>query len=53
MDRRLEKVLKGQDIAAKRPDYVGRAIAASPATGLAKTHAEQQQALVGQALALS
>ena len=53
MDRRLEKVLKGLDIAAKRPDYVGRAIAASPATGLAKTHAEQQQALVGQALALS
>jgi 2-oxoglutarate dehydrogenase complex dehydrogenase (E1) component-like enzyme len=36
VDRRIEKVLKGLDIKAKRPDYVGREEAASPATGLAK-----------------
>ncbi|MFC0410712.1 2-oxoglutarate dehydrogenase E1 component [Roseomonas elaeocarpi] len=53
MDRRIEKVLKGLDIAAKRPEYVGRVAAASPATGSAKTHAQQQEALVGQALSLS
>jgi len=52
VDRRLEKLLGGLDIAAKRPVYVGRAEAASPATGLAKTHAAEQAALVRTALAL-
>ncbi len=37
----------------KRPSYSGRDAAASPATGLAKRHAEQQAALVAHALGLS
>jgi 2-oxoglutarate dehydrogenase E1 component len=52
VDRRLEKVLGGLSIAAKRPVYIGRPEAASPATGLAKTHAAEQAALVRTALAL-
>ncbi|MCX7380562.1 MAG: 2-oxoglutarate dehydrogenase E1 component [Alphaproteobacteria bacterium] len=52
VDRRIEKVLGGLDIRAKRPAYVGRPEAASPATGLAKTHAAEQAALVAAALAL-
>ena len=50
-DRRIEAVLAPLGIAAKRPRYVGRAEAASPATGLAKTHAAEQAALVRAALA--
>jgi len=50
LDRRIEEVLKNLDIAAKRPNYVGRDAAASPATGLARTHNAQQAALVAQAL---
>ena len=46
VDRRIEEVLRSLDIKAKRPDYVGRGEAASPATGLAKVHAQQQEALV-------
>ncbi|MBR0660034.1 2-oxoglutarate dehydrogenase E1 component [Neoroseomonas oryzicola] len=52
MDRRIEKVLKTLDIKAKRPDYVGREEAASPATGLARIHQQQQEALVRAALGL-
>jgi 2-oxoglutarate dehydrogenase E1 component len=52
VDRRLEKLLGGLDIAAKRPVYVGRQEAASPATGLARTHAAEQAALVRTALAI-
>jgi 2-oxoglutarate dehydrogenase E1 component len=52
MDRRIEKVLRTLDIKAKRPDYVGREDAASPATGLARIHAQQQAALVRSALGL-
>jgi 2-oxoglutarate dehydrogenase E1 component len=50
VDRRLEKVLAGLDGAAKRPRYVGRQAAASPATGSARAHAAQQAALVAAAL---
>jgi 2-oxoglutarate dehydrogenase E1 component len=50
MDRRIEKVLATLDIKAKRPDYVGREDAASPATGLARIHQQQQDALVRAAL---
>jgi 2-oxoglutarate dehydrogenase E1 component len=50
VDRRLEKVLKDLGIKGKRPDYVGRREAASPATGLAKVHAQEQAALVREAL---
>ncbi|MFT8243859.1 2-oxoglutarate dehydrogenase E1 component [Roseomonas sp. BN140053] len=53
IDRRVEAVLKGLDMKAKRPDYAGRIAAASPATGSAKVHAQQQEALVKQALGLS
>ena len=53
VDRRIEAVLTGLDGAAKRPVYVGRNEAASPATGLAKVHAQQQQTLVQDALGLN
>ena len=53
VDRRLEAVLKPLGINARRPAYVGRAAAASPATGLAKTHEKEQAALVAAALTLS
>ncbi|MGH7045804.1 MAG: 2-oxoglutarate dehydrogenase E1 component [Stellaceae bacterium] len=51
VDRRLEEVLAGLDIAARRPRFVGRAEAASPATGLFKRHVEEQASLVAAALA--
>ncbi len=51
-DRRIEKVLVKLDGAAKRPRYIGRRAAASPATGLAKIHAVEQAALVTAALTL-
>jgi 2-oxoglutarate dehydrogenase E1 component len=50
VDRRIESVLTCLYNAAKRPKYVGRKAAASPATGLAKTHAAEQAALVNDAL---
>ncbi|MBV9735207.1 MAG: 2-oxoglutarate dehydrogenase E1 component, partial [Acidisphaera sp.] len=53
VDRRIEAVLSGLDIRAKRPAYVGRVDAASPATGLARTHAAEQTALIQSALALA
>ncbi|MBX5471005.1 MAG: 2-oxoglutarate dehydrogenase E1 component [Acetobacteraceae bacterium] len=52
VDRRLEKVLSTLEISAKRPRYIGREAAASPATGLAKVHEAQQAALVNAALSL-
>ena len=52
VDRRIEGVLKALDVKAKRPGYVGREAAASPATGFAKTHQQQQESLVREALAL-
>ncbi len=51
VDRRLEQVLSGLDVAAKRPRFIGRAEAASPATGLFKRHGEEQAQLVAGALA--
>ena len=53
VDRRIEAVLTSLGNKAARPSYIGRDIAASPATGLAKTHAVQQAALVRRALALA
>jgi 2-oxoglutarate dehydrogenase E1 component len=50
VDRRLEKVLDGICDAGKRPVYVGRAAAASPATGSARAHGAEQAALVAAAL---
>src|SRR5262249_14181965 len=51
VDRRIEEVLTGLDVAAKRPRFAGRAEAASPATGLFKRHVEEQTHLVADALA--
>jgi 2-oxoglutarate dehydrogenase E1 component len=51
VDRRIEQVLAGLDVAAKRPRVAGRAEAASPATGLFKRHVEEQAHLVADALA--
>jgi 2-oxoglutarate dehydrogenase E1 component len=51
VDRRIERVLSGLDIAAKRPRFAGRAEAASPATGLFKRHQGEQAKLVADALA--
>ena len=50
VDRRIEQVLSRLDIAARRPSYIGRDEAASPATGLARIHAEQQAEIVARAL---
>jgi 2-oxoglutarate dehydrogenase E1 component len=52
VDRRIEAVLTKLGGAAKRPSYIGREDAASPATGLAKVHAQQQATLVQDALGL-
>ena len=52
VDRRIERVLLANGGRAIRPGYAGREDAASPATGLAKVHAQQQAALVQDALGL-
>ena len=51
VDRRIERVLSGLDIAAKRPSFAGRADAASPATGVFARHQSEQAQLVADALA--
>ena len=53
VDRRIERVLSVLKHRAKRPEYVGREAAASPATGLAKTHVAEQAALVRAALGVA
>ncbi len=50
VDRRIEAVLKRLSHKAGRPSYAGRVAAASPATGLARTHTAEQAALVRDAL---
>jgi len=50
LDRRIESVLRELAGAAQRPIYVGRPEAASPATGLARTHQQQQDQLIRAAL---
>ncbi len=52
VDRRIEKVLHRLEMKANRPVYIGREPAASPATGLARTHMAQQARLVTTALGL-
>jgi 2-oxoglutarate dehydrogenase E1 component len=51
VDRRVEEVLSGLDVAARRPCFIGRGEAASPATGIFKRHVEEQTQLVAAALA--
>ena len=52
VDRRIEKVLSRLDMRVRRPVYVGREAAASPATGLARTHMAQQARLVATVLGI-
>ncbi len=52
VDRKIEDVLAGIG-QAKRPRFIGRPAAASPATGLARVHAAEQAKLVDQALTLA
>ena len=49
----IEDSLRAAGSRIARPRYAGRSAAASPATGLAKRHANEQAALVANALALS
>jgi 2-oxoglutarate dehydrogenase E1 component len=46
----LEEVMEEVGMKAQRPIYVGRKEAASPATGLARRHQVEQEALVSAAL---
>ncbi len=48
----IEWVLSRVETGSKRPRYVGRPAAASPATGLASQHKKQQEALVNDALTI-
>ncbi len=50
IDRRIEGILSGLKVKAKRPVYVGRPDAASPATGYLKKHNVEQAKLVREAL---
>ncbi|MGE0155003.1 MAG: 2-oxoglutarate dehydrogenase E1 component [Reyranellaceae bacterium] len=50
VDRRIEHVLENIGHKAKRPLYVGRPEAASPATGLLRRHVKEQMELVDRAL---
>jgi 2-oxoglutarate dehydrogenase E1 component len=50
VDRRIERVLDGLPHKIKRPRYVGRHEAASPATGSMKRHVKEQAELIDTAL---
>jgi len=52
VDRRLEKVLGRLDSRVRRPAYVGRDAAASPATGSARAHGREQATLVAAAIGI-
>jgi 2-oxoglutarate dehydrogenase E1 component len=52
VDRRIERVLSRLDSRVRRPAYVGREAAASPATGSARAHAREQATLVAAALGI-
>ena len=52
VESRIEDALGEAGHEGMRPCYAGRDVAASPATGLASRHAEQQKALVALALGL-
>jgi 2-oxoglutarate dehydrogenase E1 component len=53
VQNQIEDALAAAGHEGKRPAYAGREAAASPATGLASRHVEQQKRLVAEALGLS
>ena len=53
VDRPIEQVLSNLTVKARRPRYVGRRAAASPATGLNKRHQQEQAELVDAALRIA
>jgi 2-oxoglutarate dehydrogenase E1 component len=53
VDRRIESVLMKLDMKVRRPVFAGRKAAASPATGLAKTHMAEQSRLVSTVLGIA
>ncbi|MBI3514652.1 MAG: 2-oxoglutarate dehydrogenase E1 component, partial [Proteobacteria bacterium] len=53
VDRPIEQVLSKLTVKARRPRYVGRRAAASPATGLNKRHQQEQAELVDAALRIA
>ncbi len=53
VENRIEEALIASGHKGMRPGYAGREVAASPATGFAKRHQMQQEALVAAALGLS
>jgi 2-oxoglutarate dehydrogenase E1 component len=52
VENRIENSLRSAGFETMRPIYAGRDAAASPATGFAKRHQQQQEALVAEALGL-
>ena len=52
MEPNIEWVLGRIEAQHKRPEYIGRPAAASPATGLASQHKTQQEALIDDALTI-
>jgi 2-oxoglutarate dehydrogenase E1 component len=53
VDRPIEQVLSKLTVKARRPRYVGRRAAASPATGLLRRHNQEQAELVDAALRIA
>ncbi len=53
VEGQIEEALASAGHQGMRPRYAGREVAASPATGLAKRHEEQQRCLVSMALGLN
>ncbi|MGC1269558.1 MAG: 2-oxoglutarate dehydrogenase E1 component [Croceibacterium sp.] len=53
VDSQIEKALTAAGHTGMRPSYAGRDASASPATGLASRHKEEQQTLVNSALGLA
>jgi len=53
VDRLIEKAAEDAGKKGMRPGYAGRDVSASPATGFAKRHEEQQRSLVAIALGLA
>jgi len=52
VESKIEEALSAAGHKGMRPSYAGRCAAASPATGLASKHVQQQNALVAEALGL-